>query len=619
MTDLTAVNASAVTEAATLADDDFVLSAVGGVTRKTGLNAIAAWLQIDSGSAADALASAASAAASAAAAGAAAGRLDVGSFAQLSSKFNYTGTGGRQIAAEGDVVLWRGAGIAYEVQATGSITYDFDYTGSGGIKLSVLPSADGSWPLEAWGAPLNGTDNDTTYLKAAIDAKKVAGIVDAPPTITVGYGKTLRLATSCAIDGGSVRLVGYGANIQFASNYALDIGAAVYLTDIAQGNHTFILEGFTGTGSSGNTSIRNRGYRKLWIDSVYCVGGKHFLETEGAFAGSGMRRCRIQSTTDRTVQIKQRNNNWTFENNTITGAGAPGISLSTVSAELKGIQFVGRNDVEGCAGGILVDDGLIAIVSIDGVWFENNTAYNIRITNTSGSSSKDAITITRCNISGAGVDVQIGTDASGTLIHGVVIEGNEFADSDLILIGGDKIKDLLIGANRFSGTGVITMPAATSMFTDAYSLPPARVMPLHFTLPAQPFGTSDTKGILGEYRWGPGVLWVKTQEGWGTIQIGQVGSTTVATLPTGATPSVLGQHKVYTGNGSATSVTSFSNGAIGQELVIIGGDGGNTTIAHGTNIRLAGGANFVLGDNDVIVLVCQNGTKWSEVSRSNNN
>jgi hypothetical protein len=168
MTDLTAVNASAVTEAATLADTDFLLSAVGGVTRKSSLNAVAAWLQIDSGSAEDALASAASAAASAAAAGAASGRLDVGSFAQLSTKFNYTGLSGRELAAEGDIILWREMGFAYEVLGSGDLTFDFDYTGTGGIKANALPDAQGKYSLLAFGTPTNGTSDSTAFfIKAA--------------------------------------------------------------------------------------------------------------------------------------------------------------------------------------------------------------------------------------------------------------------------------------------------------------------------------------------------------------------------------------------------------------------------------------------------------------------
>jgi hypothetical protein len=184
MTDLTAVNASAVTEAATLADSDFLLSAVGGVTRKSSLNAVAAWLQIDSGSAEDALASAASAAASAAAAGAASGRLDVGSFAQLSSAFNYDGTGGRQLAAAGDIILWREMDFAYEVLASGASGAHLDYTGTGGVKLTVLPGSAGGLSAMAWGVDAANTAAlNTTRGQAAINAAQ-----DSCGLLTFGAG-----------------------------------------------------------------------------------------------------------------------------------------------------------------------------------------------------------------------------------------------------------------------------------------------------------------------------------------------------------------------------------------------------------------------------------------------
>jgi hypothetical protein len=158
------------------------------------------------------------------------------------------------------------------------------------------------------------------------------------------------------------------------------------------------------------------------------------------------------------------------------------------------------------------------------------------------------------------------------------------------------------------------------MFADTVSLPPARVMPLHFTVPVLPFGTGDTKGVLGELRWGAGQAWMKTSEGWVWSQMGRAeDATTIAYLPTGATPSVTAYRVAWTANGGATTVTSFSGGIRGQELIIVGGDVGNTTIAHGTNIRLLGGANFTLGDNDTLHLVCINGTRWAEVARSNNN
>jgi hypothetical protein len=157
------------------------------------------------------------------------------------------------------------------------------------------------------------------------------------------------------------------------------------------------------------------------------------------------------------------------------------------------------------------------------------------------------------------------------------------------------------------------------MIADSVSLPIYRTMPLYSTAPAVPFGTTDTKGVLGEIRWETGELWIKTAEGWVNTQVGQQNDGSLRPLPTGATPSVAGHHKSLTNNSGATSITNFTGGKAGQELVLVGLDGGNTTIAHGTNIRLLGGANFVIGDNDVIVLINRNGTIWVEVSRSNNN
>jgi len=71
---------------------------------------------------------------------------------------------------------------------------------------------------------------------------------------------------------------------------------------------------------------------------------------------------------------------------------------------------------------------------------------------------------------------------------------------------------------------------------------------------------------------------------------------------------------VYPG---ATTITTFSNAVVGQEITIICGNG-NLTIAHdGVNVRLAGKTNFVGLTDDTITLV-YSGTAWREKSRSRN-
>ena len=82
------------------------------------------------------------------------------------------------------------------------------------------------------------------------------------------------------------------------------------------------------------------------------------------------------------------------------------------------------------------------------------------------------------------------------------------------------------------------------------------------------------------------------------------------------TPTVSNQAIVKTNSSGATSVTDFDDGTDEQFLVVIGADGGNTTIVHdGTNITLAGAASVVLEDDDILVLWLDS-TNWVEVSRS---
>jgi hypothetical protein len=89
-------------------------------------------------------------------------------------------------------------------------------------------------------------------------------------------------------------------------------------------------------------------------------------------------------------------------------------------------------------------------------------------------------------------------------------------------------------------------------------------------------------------------------------------------LATGSTPSVSGVKSALTNNGGAVSITNFTNAYAGQTLKIIGNDSGNTTITDTATIKLEGGASFVLGNNDMIVLFAKTAILWIEETRSNN-
>jgi len=113
-----------------------------------------------------------SAAASSAAAGAASGRLDVGSFAELATRFNYDGTAGREMVAEDDIVRW--GNFLYRVAGSGATDEHLDYTGSGGVKLYVEVSGEG-WNAKAFGAAGDGATSDVTAAQKTWDAAKAAG------------------------------------------------------------------------------------------------------------------------------------------------------------------------------------------------------------------------------------------------------------------------------------------------------------------------------------------------------------------------------------------------------------------------------------------------------------
>jgi len=91
---------------------------------------------------------------------------------------------------------------------------------------------------------------------------------------------------------------------------------------------------------------------------------------------------------------------------------------------------------------------------------------------------------------------------------------------------------------------------------------------------------------------------------------------------TDATPSINYpgyRSQVYkTGNiGGAVNVTDFDEGYEGQIITIIGADGGNSTIKDNAALINLAGADFVVGDEDVLTLV-YDGVDWDEVSRSDN-
>ena len=79
------------------------------------------------------------------------------------------------------------------------------------------------------------------------------------------------------------------------------------------------------------------------------------------------------------------------------------------------------------------------------------------------------------------------------------------------------------------------------------------------------------------------------------------------------TPSVLGGAVLLTANSGSTSITTFDDGEAGRSIDFIFGDG-NTTLVHGTNLQLTGGANYTGTAGDTMSFTTDDGTIWRQIA-----
>lgn len=86
------------------------------------------------------------------------------------------------------------------------------------------------------------------------------------------------------------------------------------------------------------------------------------------------------------------------------------------------------------------------------------------------------------------------------------------------------------------------------------------------------------------------------------------------TLAATATPSV--DTFIMCNTNGTTAITNFTNGTVGQTIVIFAQ--ANITITNGASIQLAGATNFAMTTLDVLTLVQISSNLWREVSRSVN-
>jgi hypothetical protein len=454
-----------------------------------------------------------------------------------------------------------------------------------------------------FGAKGDGVTDDITAIQAAVNSLPASDYPTSGAELHWPAGEYK--CTSTLIVNKSIIMRGLGAKLVSSASVAIDLGSATYLTDLGSGYYKIGINGLQVQGAAGSTIIRNRGIRTIVLRNVTTYGGATALDTEGAWAGSELNQCRFVNTTGVMMKIRHRNNVFSLDSCQFINSTSHGVELSTSGAELKGVRFY-NCDFEGCAGAVNIT-GNTTVIAIDKCHFENNTLYSLRLDNTAGTNNKYGISINNNLFYGA--DVLIGTDSAGTIVEGVTIADNEISDCSLII--AENVADVIYGSNKLSGTATKTIPASAISNVGACML-----MPRYPVAPVAPWGT-PAAGVFGDNRPDGKKLWIKTDNGWLASQLHKIADDTNAwPLPTGSTPNVTALKNVISNNSSPVSITSLTNGYPSQELIIIGSDGGKTTLVHGSNLILNGGVNFQILDNTVIHLVCTNGTKWVEASRS---
>lgn len=121
----------------------------------------------------------------------------------------YSPTGRQRPVVSGDVV--EAEGFRYQVLASGAS--GADVTTAGGVKLQVLPHADGRYPLAAFGS-------DGTALQAAVT--RAAG-----SEIVTKRGTTINFSTAITLPSGGVHFSGRGTLNYTGSNAAFTASAAI--------------------------------------------------------------------------------------------------------------------------------------------------------------------------------------------------------------------------------------------------------------------------------------------------------------------------------------------------------------------------------------------------------
>jgi hypothetical protein len=341
-------------------------------------------------------------------------------------------------------------------------------------------------------------------------------------------------------------------------------------------------------------------------------GGAVGFETEGCFGGCLVENTFFQLQTTYGIHLKQANNLTQIRNGACLSGMDVGVRISTAGSENQDITFINW-DVEGADIGYLLDGNGVGPIRMINCRAESNVTHSIKVDNTLSGLFQNI------DITGGWFDqpIEIGVSGGLGLIRGCYLNAFEMSNANLIV---NSTTGVALG-NEIILAGTSTLVLSSQALATSQSVTTSQFMPRYQVGAGTPSGVSDTRGIIGDLRWDDTFAYIKNAaNNWSSMQLGKFASTQILSFPTGANPNVSGYHTAQTANTGATNINTLSGGVAGQELVIVGRDGGNTTFLHSGNIRLPGGADITLGNNDVLRLVCwqDSGALWVCAGYANN-
>ena len=261
--------------------------------------------------------------------------------------------------------------------------------------------------------------------------------------------------------------------------------------------------------------------RKVLLQDLEVRGFSNGIRMRGTWYGSQLKRVVIWSPEPTIgtsgLWIDNGVNNTSFENVAILNfdkgvnvyARDDSGSISTLGFRNCNLEF------NNTAFYISPTNANAGNINIDGCHFE----YNKQIISIINTNTVWNVSITNSLLFEGGIELS--GDPEGSIIKGVLIEGNTFSGNNksfTVNMGAtipDNLENIILGVNQYHGTYQIERPELKMKGVPQFF----EYMPLYNGVNQIPWGRDDSKGIIGEIRHDANNLYFKTIEGWKLVPL----------------------------------------------------------------------------------------------------